>query len=383
MQASAEQQQQLLAAVQRWPMRNVRWMSIHLYLTVGDRGGSQECIKHWLLALLAQMSKLQSLKLYMREWFPGEQLALQKLKHLDARLMRHAVPQELVHIAALPCLETLRLLARSAPKVVEEWDLSTCQRLRAVSFVNFHVRKLLLPAAAALTVEGYSGDVVQYAEECIDKCRGLHVQFDVFPKHNHFWKSVFWWGTLHLLTALSLSEIPSGLFGTEQIHFGERVGCLRFLSLTTEKDANIRLSLPNLCTLALNVKGRLELEVDHLESRAALLDNMFVGWMTSNTVAGVRAVIERVCRQKLCFHDDIKKFADHDSPLGMQYMSFNEAPFGYVSHCHTASGACGACIVTQYGTSSPGLDRSGGLCCPHDDRSRWIKVHVGGYTERS
>ena len=384
-QATAEEASQLVDAVHKWPMRNVRWMSIHLYLQC-EGGGGQMRIKRWLLELLASMDKLHSLKLFMQEWCPRPMSVLQQLKHLDIRLTNHPSVQELARIAALPCLETLRLLARCA-QMVEELDMSASVRLRAVSFVDVHAKKLLLPPDTALTVEGYSENLMRHAKAYVGRCRGLHVNFDSpgvdIIEHNTFYKGILANDNLHLLTALSLSGIPSYLFGMEQIHFGESVRNLRFLCATSDNDANIKLSLPNLCTLALYIEGRLELEVDDLESTAARLDDMFLGWVSSDTVPGVRAVFERVCRENVWYYDNITRIADHESPLGMQGMSFNQAPFGYVSPCHTASGACGACIVPQYGTSNPGLARSGGLCCPRDERENWIKVHVGWYGERS
>ena len=140
-------------------MRNVRWMSIHMYLEWGG-GGGQQHIKHWLLGLLASMDKLHSLKLFMRNWFPRPMPALQRLKHLDIRLRNYPSVQELARIAALPCLETMRLLARSAHETVEELDMSASARLRAVSFVHVYAKKLLLPPETNLTVEGFSYDLL-------------------------------------------------------------------------------------------------------------------------------------------------------------------------------------------------------------------------------
>ena len=113
--------------------------------------------------------------------------------------------------------------------------------------------------------------------------------------------------------------------------------------------------------------------MDDLESTAARLDDMFLGWISSDTVPGVRAVFEIVCRKKVWCYDDNSRISYKNSPLRMQYMRFNQAPFGCVLHCHTASGACGACIVPQHGTSDVGLARRGGLCCPHDEREKWIE----------
>ena len=285
-------------------------MSIHLYLE-WEGEGSQECIKlkHWLLELLAQMNKLQSLKLFMQEWFPRPMPVLQQLKHLDIGLRYHPTVQELARIAALPCLETLRLLARWAPETVEELDMSANAQLRAVSFVDVHAKKLLLPPYTALTLEGYSNNLLWHAKAYVRRCRGLHVIFDSrgveLSEHNTFYKGILVKESLHLLTALSLKEIPSDLFGMEQIHFGESVRNLRFLCATTGNDANIKLSLPNLCTLALYIGGRLELEVDDLESTAARLDDMFLGWISSDTVPEVRAVFESVCRENVWYYDDI------------------------------------------------------------------------------
>ena len=280
-------------------------MSIHLHRE-WEGGGDQERIQHWLLELLAPMNKLHSLKLFMQKWFPRPMPVLQQLKHLDIRLKYHPFVQELARIAALPCLETLRLVAQYAPEKEEELDMSTSARLRAVSFVDVHVKKLLLPPDTALTVEVYSYNLLLHAKAYVRRCRTLHVKFDssslYILEHNTFYKGILAKDDLHLLTALSLKGIPSNLFGMEQIHFGESVRNLRFLCATTGNDANIKLSLPNMCTLALYIGGRLELEVDDLESTAARLDDMFLGWLlSSDTVPGVRAVFERVCRKTVWY----------------------------------------------------------------------------------
>ena len=154
-QATAEDAGQLVEAVHKWPMRNVGWMSINLHQE-WEGEGNQERIKHWLLELLAPMNKLHSLKLLMLEWFPRPMPVLQQLKHLDIRLRNHPSVQELARIAALPYLETLRLVARCDPQRLEELDMSASARLWAVSFVDVRVKKLLLPQDTALTVEGYS-----------------------------------------------------------------------------------------------------------------------------------------------------------------------------------------------------------------------------------
>ena len=169
-QATAEEFSQLVEAVHQWPMRNVRWMSIHTYLE-WERGSGQQRIKRWLLEVLAPMDKLHSLKLFMQEWFPRPMPVLQQLKHLDIRLECHPSVQELARIVALPCLETLRLLARYGPETVEEQDMSASARLRAVSFVDVHAKKLLLPPNTALTVEGYSDNLLQHATTYIRRCR--------------------------------------------------------------------------------------------------------------------------------------------------------------------------------------------------------------------
>ncbi len=85
------------------------------------------------------------------------------------------------------------------------------------------------------------------------------------------------------MTALSLECFCQD---SDRMYFGDNVPNLRYLSLRNhyllhEHDdvyANIKIGLPNLRALVLEVDGRLELEVDDLSATGARLEAFFLEW---------------------------------------------------------------------------------------------------------
>ncbi len=357
--------EQLMAAINEWPMRNVRWLALEL-ITAFDT-------VPWSRPLLAQMTKLESLILHSRSMQALPPLP--SLKHLDITVDMLSAT-ELASIATLHNLETLKLTNFTGLETQKMPDLclEANSRLQAVCLVYLVPNKVSLHPTTKLTVQGPATDVLQNADALLEfliankSGHGLHLSGNAANQRVFFDRLLSTRGSCYCLTALSLIDVLSN---NQQVCLGSSVAQLRFLHVEVD-DGNLEidLALPNLRALVLRVHGNLELIVDNLEATGARLETLYIEYRSSEyTMVEVGATLKRVCHHEVLTQPDVYFTYETGGFLEPVYPDFDFLLFNfdpsayhsrYFSYCHTASGACEACIPPPPTTGEKGQRK----CCP-------------------
>ena len=119
------------------------------------------------------------------------------------------------------------------------------------------------------------------------------------------------------------------------------VGCLqqlRYLSLRNAVHLDIKIALPKLQALVLEVDHNLELEVEDLEIAATKYEALYIVWRKSKTMDFVSTVLEAVCGQAL--QSGVNKRSYEEKKV----LALELPLHGYFGHCTVPSGACSACM---------------------------------------
>ncbi len=258
-------------------------------------------------------------------------------------------------IAALPNLKTLQLKC-ATDQPMPDLDFAASPCLQAVCLINLVPRKVLLPPATRFTVEAEIR-LDRYSYGLIEgfPCHGVHLSssssiYLIATSLNRLLGT-----NCSGLTSLSLTQsYTPGMSNSDgEIFLGRSVSQLRFLSVDSEGDLNIRLALPFLSGLSLSAHGNLELEFYGLDAVGARLESLYLSWVTSRTMPAVADVLKAVCQPNIMagriFCESWFKYIGVKCPrLG------RPKP---ISHCDVESGACGACInPDSFGIRAPTAD---------------------------